>query len=168
MCSSYQLLVLGVFHAVLDGLIKALRSDQIPLAQASDQQLGQYLETVTRQILDQPQFTILTSSNRMAYLQRQLINTVRQIAFAIRNQSKLSAAEPKQTEVLFGNVGKEHGLKALDFQIDATHSVHVRGRLTVSTKFKWQIKVTWESSIISHPNINLIFKRLTMVSQCKC
>lgn len=117
------------FHAVLDGLIKALRSDQIPLAQASDQQLGQYLETVTRQILDQPQFTILTSSNRMAYLQRQLINTVRQIAFAIRNQSKLSAAEPKQTEVLFGNVGKEHGLKALDFQIDATHSVHVRGKI---------------------------------------
>ncbi|MCT3329103.1 PD-(D/E)XK nuclease family protein [Lactiplantibacillus pentosus] len=117
------------FHAVLDGLIKALRTDQIPLAQASDQQLGHYLETVTREILDQPQFTILTSSNRMAYLQRQLISTVRQIAFAIRNQSKLSAAEPRQTEVLFGNVGKEHGLKALDFQIDATHSVHVRGKI---------------------------------------
>jgi len=117
------------FHAVLDGLVKLLREDRVPLAQASDEQLGQYLETVTQQVLDQPQFMILASSNRMAYLQRQLINTVRQIAFAIRNQSQLSAAEPKRTEVLFGNVGKEHGLKALDFQIDATHSVHVRGKI---------------------------------------
>jgi len=117
------------FHAVLDGLIKAIRADQVPLASVADQELGQYLETVTKRVLDQPQFTILTSSNRMAYIQRQLISTVRQIAFAIRNQSKQSAAQPVQTEVLFGNVGKEHGLKALDFQIDATHSVHVRGKI---------------------------------------
>ena len=117
------------FHAVLDGLIKAIRADQVPLASVADQKLGQYLETVTKRVLDQPQFTILTSSNRMAYIQRQLISTVRQIAFAIRNQSKQSAAQPVQTEVLFGNVGKEHGLKALDFQIDATHSVHVRGKI---------------------------------------
>lgn len=117
------------FHAVLDGLIKAIRADQVPLASVADQALGQYLETVTKRVLDQPQFTILTSSNRMAYIQRQLISTVRQIAFAIRNQSKQSAAQPVQTEVLFGNVGKEHGLKALDFQIDATHSVHVRGKI---------------------------------------
>lgn len=117
------------FHAVLDGLIKALRTDQVPIANATDEQLSQYLQTVTQLVLDQPQFTILTSSNRMAYLQRQLINTVRQIAFAIRNQSLFSAAQPKQTELLFGNVGKEHGLKSLDFQVDATHSVHVRGKI---------------------------------------
>ncbi|WP_318765577.1 PD-(D/E)XK nuclease family protein [Lactiplantibacillus carotarum] len=117
------------FHAVLDGLIKAIRADAVPLASVADQQLGQYLEDVTKRVLDQPQFTILTSSNRMAYIQRQLIQTVRQIAFAIRNQSKQSQSQPLQTELLFGNVGKEHGLKALDFQIDATHSVHVRGKI---------------------------------------
>ncbi|RRK10666.1 ATP-dependent helicase [Lactiplantibacillus garii] len=117
------------FHAVLDGLIKAIRADQVPLASVADRELSQYLETVTKRVLDQPQFTILTSSNRMAYIQRQLISTVRQIAFAIRNQGKRSAAQPIQTELLFGNVGKEHGLKALDFQVDATHSVHVRGKI---------------------------------------
>ncbi len=117
------------FHAVLDGLIKAIRHDHQPLAEVTDQQLTDYLTTITQGVLDEPQFTILTSSNRMAYLQRQLISTVQQIAFAIRNQSRISDAQPRQTELLFGNVGQEHGLKSLDFKVDDQHSVHVRGKI---------------------------------------
>ncbi len=117
------------FHAVLDGIIKAIRADHIPLAQVTDEKLSSYLETITKEVLAQQQFVILTSSNRMAYIQRQLVRTVRQVAFAIRNQSKRSDAQPVQTELLFGNVGQEHSLKSLDYSVDATHSVHVRGKI---------------------------------------
>ncbi|WP_024623568.1 PD-(D/E)XK nuclease family protein [Lactiplantibacillus fabifermentans] len=117
------------FHAVLDQLVKAVRDDQLALRDLNDAQLDKYLSVVTIAVLDQPQFEILSSSNRMSYVRQQLINTVRQIAFAIRNQSKLSAAKPTQTELLFGNVNHEAGLKALDFQVDANHAVHVRGKI---------------------------------------
>ena len=117
------------FHAVLDGLVKAVRADKLDLASLSDGQLDHYLGRITTDVLAQPQFMILSSSNRMAYLRQQLINTVSQIAYAIRNQSLRSAAKPTQTELLFGNVGKEHGLKALDFKVDDQHSVHVRGKI---------------------------------------
>ncbi|MDQ7938027.1 PD-(D/E)XK nuclease family protein [Lactiplantibacillus sp. WILCCON 0030] len=117
------------FHAVLDGLVKAVRADHLSLGTLDDGQLDHYLGQITTEVLAQPQFMILSSSNRMAYLRQQLINTVSQIARAIRNQSQRSAAQPEQTELLFGNVGKEHGLKALDFQVDAQHSVHVRGKI---------------------------------------
>lgn len=117
------------FHAVLDGLVKAVRADNLSLASLADSQLEHYLGQITTEVLAQPQFMILSSSNRMAYLRQQLINTVSQIAYAIRNQSLHSAAQPEQTELLFGNVGKEQGLKALDFQVDAQHSVHVRGKI---------------------------------------
>lgn len=117
------------FHAVLDGLVKAVRADRLSLAALDDGQLDHYLGQITTDVLAQPQFMILSSSNRMAYLRQQLINTVSQIAYAIRNQSLRSAAEPEQTELLFGNVGKAQGLKALDFQVDAQHGVHVRGKI---------------------------------------
>lgn len=117
------------FHAVLDGLIKLVQAQGLTLASLDDDTLDQFLDQVSLTVLAQPQFTILSSSNRMAYLRRQLLNTVRQIAYAIRNQSLHSEATPRQTEVLFGNVGKEHGLKALDFKVDAEHSVHVRGKI---------------------------------------
>jgi len=117
------------FHAVLDGLIKALHAQQLSLATISATDLGSLLDQVTLAVLEQPQFMILSSSNRMGYLRQQLINTVRQIAFALQKQSQHSEAAPEQTELLFGNVGKEHGLKALDFQVDDQHSVHVRGKI---------------------------------------
>ncbi|AVK60971.1 ATP-dependent helicase [Lactobacillus sp. CBA3605] len=117
------------FHAVLDGLIKAIRADHLALASVTDGRLDHYLDQVTATVLAQPQFMILASSQRMGYVQQQMINTVRQMAVAIRNQSTFSAAQPQQTELLFGNVGQNKGLRALDFQVDATHSVHVRGKI---------------------------------------
>jgi len=117
------------FHAVLDGMIKALQAQHLSLATIDQADLGTLLDQVTLQVLEQPQFMILSSSNRMGYLRQQLINTVRQIAFAIQKQSQRSDVAPQQTELLFGNVGKDHGLKALDFQVDPQHSVHVRGKI---------------------------------------
>ncbi|MFC6182298.1 PD-(D/E)XK nuclease family protein [Lactiplantibacillus daowaiensis] len=117
------------FHAVLDGVIKLVHAQGLTLSAVNDATLEQFLNQVSLDVLAQPQFIILSSSNRMAYLRQQLLNTVRQLVFAIRNQSLHSTATPQQTELLFGNVGKEQGLKALDFQVDKTHSVHVRGKI---------------------------------------
>jgi ATP-dependent helicase/nuclease subunit B len=117
------------FHAVLDGLHKKLIEQQLELTQLSNAQLQKLIDEISRDLLVLPQFQILSSSNRMQYLSRQLKATINQVAKTIAQQQRLSKSRPFKTEVLFGRIGSQAGLRSLEFKLPHQHLVKVRGKI---------------------------------------
>ncbi|MCP9329145.1 PD-(D/E)XK nuclease family protein [Liquorilactobacillus satsumensis] len=117
------------FHLALDSLVKAVNQKKLDLAELSATELNTQLKGIVEQMLKLPQFQILNSSKRMQYLSRQLEKTVRQISWALRQQSTRSQMRPQQTEVLFGHMGSEEGLRALQFDLPHARKVNVRGKI---------------------------------------
>lgn len=119
------------FHATMDGLMKLVNQQKLDLAAMDDQQLGEMTDEVIAKILDttvNPQFAILESSHRMAYIRQQLIKTMRRMAKTLQEQSKRTKFRPRRTEVQFG-LGDERGLAALSFDVGKQRQVTVRGRI---------------------------------------
>lgn len=119
------------FHATMDGLMKLVNQQHLDLSALDDQQLGELTDEVVAKVLDtttNPQFAILESSHRMAYIRQQLIKTMKQMARTMRSQSKRTKLRPKQTEVQFG-LGNVGGLAPLSFDLGNERQVMVRGRI---------------------------------------
>lgn len=117
------------FHAVLDQLQQQLAAHKEDITQVSLAELTTYLDKIIEQLLLRPQFQILHSSARMAYLSRQLAATIRQVSWTIHQQLQHSQARPYKTEVLFGQVGSREGLRPLQFALPHDHQVKVRGKI---------------------------------------
>ncbi|KRM89372.1 PD-(D/E)XK nuclease family protein [Liquorilactobacillus vini] len=117
------------FHAALDHLHRNLAAQHTSIAEISSQQLQQQIRSITQELLRLPQFQILNSSNRMQYLSRQLAKTIRQVSWTIHQQLQRSQVRPFKTEVLFGQVGSQEGLRPLEFQLSQQHAVRVRGKI---------------------------------------
>lgn len=117
------------FHLALDSLMKAIAQTGKTIAETSQDEINQLLHTILLQIKELPQFQILSSSNRMNYLSRQLIATVRQIGWSIHQQAQRTGMRPLKTEVLFGHVGSQDGLRPLTFELPHGKKVNVRGKI---------------------------------------
>lgn len=117
------------FHLALDSLMKAIAQTGKTIAETSRNELNQLLHKILLQIRELPQFQILSSSNRMDYLSRQLLATVQQIGWSIHQQSQRTGMRPLKTEVLFGHVGAQDGLRPLTFELPHGKKVNVRGKI---------------------------------------
>ncbi|KRL00619.1 PD-(D/E)XK nuclease family protein [Liquorilactobacillus capillatus] len=117
------------FHLALDSLMKAIAKTGKTIAETSQVELNQLLHGILVQIKALPQFQILSSSNRMEYLSRQLLTTVRQIGWSIHQQAQRTGMRPLKTEVLFGHVGARDGLRPLTFALPHGKKVNVRGKI---------------------------------------
>lgn len=119
------------FHATLDQLMKLINQQHLELAQLDQKQLNELTDEVMAKVLDttqNPQFAILESSHRMAYVRQQLMQTMRQMAGTLHQQSKRTAMRPRQTELQFG-FGDKNGLAPLSFGLPQNRRVQVRGRI---------------------------------------
>ncbi|WP_461244378.1 PD-(D/E)XK nuclease family protein [Secundilactobacillus muriivasis] len=120
------------FHAALDMLMKRVNAEHIDLANLDDQQRFQLVDEVTQVILNDPhnlQYAVLNSSARMQYIKSQLIAVIQQMANTFQQQSRYTPMRAKKTEVLFGHVGSESGLPALEFDLDDQRKIRVRGKI---------------------------------------
>lgn len=117
------------FHMVLDHFVKLINQEQVDIANLSYSEMENFLNAVVKDIRDEPQFEILKSSNRMHYINNQLNQTIKQMLKIFVLQSSSSKMRPIKTEVLFGQVGSETGIKSLDFDVSPTQKVRVRGKI---------------------------------------
>lgn len=117
------------YHMALDKLLKTLKQDKVSIADINKPQLDAYLQQVLGGMEQLPQFQILQSSNRMQFILKQLGATVSQMGWALHNQGQRTKMRPLETEVLFGHVGTENGLKALTYDLGNGHKVNVRGKI---------------------------------------
>lgn len=117
------------FHAALDQLIKTINATGKDIASLTETQLSEMIDRVVEGVATAPQFMILASSERMKYIGRQLAETVRSMGKMLFQQSQRSTMRPMQTEVLFGQVQDQTGLKPLQFELPNDKKVRVRGKI---------------------------------------
>ncbi len=117
------------FHMALDHFVKLVTKEHLDIGKLSESEMDNLLTEVVKQVKEQPQFEILSSSNRMHYINNQLNQTLKQMLKIFLLQSASSKMRPIKTEVLFGQVGSEVGLKSLDFNVSDHHKVRVRGKI---------------------------------------
>ncbi|MCZ2493090.1 PD-(D/E)XK nuclease family protein [Dellaglioa carnosa] len=117
------------FHMGLDELMKAVADNNQVYANVTKEQLDDYLNAILKDMRDLPQFQILGSSSRMGYIAKQLSLLLKQVTHAMWQQDQQTKMKPLKTEVLFGHVGAESGLKALTYALPKGRSVNVRGKI---------------------------------------
>ncbi|MFD1319261.1 PD-(D/E)XK nuclease family protein [Loigolactobacillus zhaoyuanensis] len=117
------------YHMALDQLMKRVQAEGQQLNELSIVEVDRLIDSILLNMSTLPQFQILASSNRMAYLARQLAATIKQVAHALQHQSQQTKMAPLRTEVLFGHVGSTDGLAPLRFNLAQGRKVQVRGKI---------------------------------------
>lgn len=117
------------YHMALDQLFKRVQAEGQQLAELSTTDVDRLIDSILLKMSTLPQFQILASSNRMAYLARQLTATIKQVAHALQHQGQQTKMTPLRTEVLFGHVGSTDGLAPLQFKLPHGRQVKVRGKI---------------------------------------
>lgn len=117
------------YHETLDYLFKTIIREGLTLSQMTHHELEHLTDQVLQQVLADKKFYILTVSNRMNYIRYQLTKTLKKVSWALQEQSKRTGMTPVQTEVLFGQIASQQGLKSLQIPIDAQRKIEVRGKI---------------------------------------
>ncbi len=117
------------YHMALDQLLKRVQAQGQQLTALSNSEVDRLIDSILLEMSTLPQFQILASSSRMAYLARQLTATIKQVAHALQHQGQQTKMTPLRTEVLFGHVGSDDGLAPLQFKLPHGRQVKVRGKI---------------------------------------
>ncbi len=117
------------FHDALDLLFKSLINQDLSLEQLDQRTLDQLTDNLFETLKGKDKYLILTASHRMTYIREQLEETVKQMAWALSNQSRRSNMQNVQTEVLFGRIGMQKGVPGLDYALNNGNHLYVRGKI---------------------------------------
>ncbi|MGK0551446.1 PD-(D/E)XK nuclease family protein [Enterococcus faecalis] len=117
------------FHESLDQFFKQLLTKQRILTEMSDKEVQTFAEEVIERVLDDPRFSVLTTSSRMNYLRYQLSQTVKKVGWALKRQSQRSGMSTVQTELLFGQIAAQKGIRGLELPLENNGKISVRGKI---------------------------------------
>lgn len=117
------------FHDTLDAMFKVLIENKLSLSQLNEDELNKIADQVLTEVLDYNKFMILTTSNRMNYIRYQLIQTIKRVSWALREQSNRTGLSTAQTEVIFGEIAREKGLKSLEIPLSHQREMKIRGKI---------------------------------------
>lgn len=117
------------FHEALDQFFKLLIVNNRILTEMSDSEVTVFAEEVIERVLGDTRFSVLTSSSRMNYLRYQLSQTVKKVGWALKRQSQRSGMSTVQTELLFGQIATQKGIKGLELPLQNNGKISVRGKI---------------------------------------
>lgn len=117
------------FHEALDQFFKLLFSQKKQLHLLTEQEVALFTEQVLAAVFKEAKFSILDSSSRMNYIRYQLAQTIKKVSWALKKQSERSGLSTVQTEVLFGQLATQKGIKGLELPLEKGGKVSVRGKI---------------------------------------
>lgn len=117
------------FHASFDDLVKELNQQKIDFSNLNDSQIGQIATDVVEKLRGQSEFQYFSKSNRNIYLQNNLDQTITEMTKNILKQMMRTRMRPIASEQLFGQIGGDAGLPALNFAVGPNRQVTVRGKI---------------------------------------
>jgi ATP-dependent helicase/nuclease subunit B len=117
------------FHAAMDKLIKMITADNLNFNEVNQDQIDQVAKQLVQQMEQEQQFEQFNGTYRMGYLRKQLDHTVRAMVEAIFKQLARTRMRPIASEQLFGQIGSQTGLPALNFKVDGNKAINVRGKI---------------------------------------
>lgn len=117
------------FHEALDQFFKLLIMNNKQLSSLSEKEVEQFTEQILATIFGEAKFSILDSSSRMNYIRYQLGQTIKKVSWALKKQSERSGMSTVQTEILFGQIASQKGIKGLELPLQNNGKISVRGKI---------------------------------------
>lgn len=117
------------FHDALDQLFKTVVEKDVSFKDLDSQALDSLTDEVLSSIFGKEKYSLLSVSNRMLFIRQQLGRTIKQMAWALNQQSKRTPMEPQQSEVLFGRIGSQTGIPGFSYPLKTGGQIHVRGKI---------------------------------------
>ncbi|MCD8506590.1 MAG: PD-(D/E)XK nuclease family protein [Alkalibacterium thalassium] len=93
------------FHDALDSIFRAIISRNLSFDQLQEDELESVTEEVLEELYQNNKFKLLSMSNRMKFIRKQLSRTIQQMVKALSNQTRRTQMRPRKSEVLFGRLG---------------------------------------------------------------
>lgn len=117
------------FHEALDQFFKLLIVQKKQLSELTDREVGEFTEQVLNAVFGEIKFSILDTSSRMNYIRYQLGQTIKKVSWALKRQSERSGMSTVQTEILFGQIASQKGIKGLELPLENDGKISVRGKI---------------------------------------
>lgn len=117
------------FHAAMDKLVKILSTSNLNFNEVDQKQIEQVTRRLLGQMQDDQQFDQFNGTYRMGYLRKQLDRTIQSMVEAIFKQLARTRMRPIASEQMFGQIGSQTGLPALNFSVAGNKAINVRGKI---------------------------------------
>ncbi|MBO0474255.1 helicase-exonuclease AddAB, AddB subunit [Enterococcus sp. DIV0840] len=117
------------FHEALDQFFKLLIMQKKQLSELTDREVSEFTEQILNTVFGEIKFSILDTSSRMNYIRYQLGQTIKKVSWALKRQSERSGITTVQTEVLFGQIASQKGIKGLELPLQNGGNISVRGKI---------------------------------------
>ncbi|KRO00540.1 PD-(D/E)XK nuclease family protein [Companilactobacillus kimchiensis] len=119
----------SIFHAVLDGLVKYLNTNDQKLVDFDDTEITNLVVDLFKEQVSLPENKIFNSSARMLYISTKLQSTLVQLVKNMKIQYRRNKFVPKKSEVTFGRM-EQVDLKGLVYKdVALGHDINVRGKI---------------------------------------
>ncbi len=120
----------SLYHAVMDGFVKLLNTQQVNIRNLTDDQLKSFVHEIFEEQIEKPENKIFQSSDRMGFIANKAEATLLQLVKAIKQQLSRNKFVPKATEVAFGKMNNtKQDLPGLSYKIPGNHQINVRGKI---------------------------------------
>lgn len=117
------------FHDALDTVFRTIVSKNTSVDKLSSDELKEVTDEVLETLYGQSKFKLLSMSNRMRFIRKQLSDTIEQMVKALSLQAKRTNMQAKKSEVLFGRLGTKQGVPGLSLPLNTGGTLHVRGKI---------------------------------------
>ena len=124
----YELSAAGTgefYHEALENIVRQMRLN----ATNNQLEVDQITKEVLQSLFGSDKYAILSSSNRMKFIQEQLSDTIKQMSWIIQNHKKYTAFQNLRTEAVFGQPGTPDALEGLYFPLKDGKSLSIRGKI---------------------------------------
>lgn len=117
------------FHDALDSIFRSIITRNLSFDQLNEEELESVTEEVLQELYQSNKFKLLSMSNRMKFIRKQLSRTIQQMVKALSNQTSRTQMRPRKSEVLFGRLGSREGVPGLNFPLNTGGNLYVRGKI---------------------------------------
>jgi ATP-dependent helicase/nuclease subunit B len=130
--AKYELSAAGTgefFHEALEQIVNQLKSKLIDTDNLTEETVQHIADEVLKILYGKEKYTILSTSNRMAFIRDQLGETIQKMAWVINQHGKRTALKNVRTEAVFGQMGGEAMLEGLHMPLKNGGTLHIRGKI---------------------------------------
>lgn len=124
----YELSAAGTgefYHEALENIVRQMRSKK----DLNQREIQQITNQVLQSLFGSDKYAILSSSNRMKFIQEQLGDTIQKMSWVIHGHQSLSTLQNVRTEAIFGQPGNPSSLQGLHFPLKNDQSLFIRGKI---------------------------------------
>lgn len=117
------------YHEVLDYVVTKAIEMEKDFADLPEEELKQLTNDIVNQLLELPQYRVLSASKQMAFIRQLLTKTVARRIQTTQRQFKSSSMKPYLTEVNFGLGAGNKSLPPLQIPLNQDSSIYLRGKI---------------------------------------